>query len=214
MEENKKDKKKWWLLLLLLLLLFWWWWGNRKGVPVVVVNAPSEQTADEKQEPIVKCQTVVVAPRVTTELFAYTSGKTVRADYRVGAVTDEESFKTQIFYDGEWVYLWNPAMKFSNEPVVNPPGVKMKTSSFDYKVEQSPLDKVESFQDSGLSGDHLCKAWDDVDPVFELPKDVEFVESTEFATKLKGELDKICKTCEQMKTESVKLTCRKSLGCQ
>lgn len=213
MEEKKKDKKKWWLLLLLLLLLFWWW-GNMNRVPVATVKIPNEKVANENQEPIVKCQTVVVAPRVTTELFAYTSGNKVRADYRVGAVTDKESFKTQIFYDGEWVYLWNPAMKFSNEPVVNLPGVKMKIVSFDYKVEQSSLDEVESFQDSGLSGDHLCKVWDDVDPIFELPKDIEFIESSEFATKLKSELEKICKTCEQMKTESARLTCRKNLGCQ
>ncbi|OGH11157.1 MAG: hypothetical protein A2857_04090 [Candidatus Levybacteria bacterium RIFCSPHIGHO2_01_FULL_36_15] len=219
--ENKKKGSRKWLLLLFLLLFFLFAFffskSSLKTNPKINNNAvPDTKITTSQQEPtakIIKCQNTIVTPKVTTELFAYVSGNKTKLDYRIGATTEEDSFMTQILYDGQWVYIWNPAIRFdNNQKTTNPPGLKMKTTPFNYEIDLTKLNVVDSLSDG--SGDRLCKEWDDVDPVFEIPSDIEFKESSETQNKIKNDLDKICQTCEQITNSSVNSTCRKNLGCQ
>ena len=213
MKDKIKGNKLLWLLLLFLLIFLLY----RFFSPPVVSRTSSDPANPQPtiSEQIIKCQNIVVSPRVTTELYTYVSGPKVRADYRIGAITNEDSFKTQIYFDGQWIYLWNPAMRFNNtDPVNNPPGIKIKSSQFDYKIETAELDKVNRFKDGQVSGDRLCTVWDDVDQPFSLPSDIEFIESSELSAKLKGELDRICRICDPINIDTVKSICRQNLSCQ
>jgi len=181
MEENKKSGKKklviLLLLLLFLLLMFYLLFRFIFSKPAKLNLSPTKsvsvetQVSDDKPsepEEIIKCQSVVVAPKTTIELFTYTSGKKILADYRIGATTNEDSFKIQILYDGEWVYLWKPPINFGQEPKPeNPPGLKMKIQDFNYDVNLTEIGSVERFGKSPLSGDHVCNQWDGLDSVFD-----------------------------------------------
>ena len=222
-ENNKKNKRRWLLVLLFLLLFFVFafffpGFTSRKSSKISNDTVPNTKiTADQQvlSTKIIKCQNTVVTPKVTTELYTYVSGDKTRADYRIGAIAEEDSFMTQILYDGEWVYIWNPSVRYdNNQKTDNPPGLKIKTNAFDYDVDLTQLNEVDPFSEGSVSGDRLCKEWDDVDPVFEIPADIEFTESPETQHKITNDLNKICQTCEQITSSSIKFTCRKNLGCE
>lgn len=225
MDVGQKHRRQYLLILFFIFLIFllfsFYKFFVSKSSVINPISSPTNtqiNTANNnpaKSERIIKCQTVVVAPKSTTELFTYQSGIQFRADYRVGATTNEASFKTQIYYDGNYLYLWQPPLNFGDEPKpTNPPGLKIKLSKFDYKINFSELGQVIRFGSSPLSGDHLCREWDDVDPVFELPSDFTFIEDVDAVNKIKTELAKICQVCEGAVSDDAKSACRQNLVCE
>lgn len=225
MKEDKKRSKKWLVLLFLLFLFLVFYFlfrfyfskpGLNKNISTVKLSTKPSVSISNPSEPekIIKCQTVVVTPKVTTELFTYVSGNKVRADYRIGANTEEGSFKTQIFYDGAQVHMWKPPAYYGGPKPENPRGIKMKIPEFKYNINLTELDKVERFGNSPVSGDHLCSEWDGVDSVFEVPSDFELDETTDAQTKIEEELNKICKICEGAGTDDIKTACQKNLVCE
>lgn len=215
-KENKKGNKKWLVILLLLFLFFVFYFLYRFYSPKPTSNKYTPTATSNLSEPekAIKCQTVVVTPKVTTELFTYVSGNKVRADYRVGATSEADSFKTQIYYDGTQVYMWKPPIYYGGTKPENPKGLKMKVSGYKYDVNLTELGAVERFGSSPLSGDHLCSEWDGVDSVFEVPSDFEFDETNDAQTKITEELNKICQICQGAGTDELKSTCRKNLVCE
>lgn len=214
-----KNKK---LILIFILLLFLFLIvvvyiklkGNTNNINNAVNQAQSVKNTPVVPAEIIKCQNVVVTGGTTVELFTYTSGRKVRADYRVSTTKEETSYTTQIFYDGEFAYLWNPARKYDpTEKVENPPGMKIKETTSGLKIDQTELDKVEEFSGGGISGDRLCKKWDDVDPVFELPKDTQFNESPDTNKQIQESINKVCKICEPVLDQDTKASCMKNLSC-
>lgn len=221
-----KNKKLLFLLLLLLLIvifiLFYFFLFSNKselqnqGKKFSDSESQTATDTNAKTEPeeIIKCQNVVVTPGKTVELFTYVSGKTMKADYRVAARTEEEAVNSQILYDGEWLYVWsNPNRYDTVTKVENPPGLKMKTSAFELKIPSFVKGQVERFGAGQFSGDRLCNDWDDVDPVFEVPSDFVFNETADTAKKVQGDIANICTVCEKSVDETAKTSCRQNLGC-
>ncbi|MFA5828702.1 MAG: hypothetical protein WC841_05090 [Candidatus Shapirobacteria bacterium] len=226
MEDTKENKKnpKWliiFLLLFLLLALYFLYksfFSKKVTPPETIQKSPATETkladTDEiKPQKIIKCQSVVISPKSTIELFTYMSGDKIRADYRISATSEENSFKTQIFYDGGQVYVWNPPIYYGGPKPENPSGQKMKLSDFRFNVDISELGVLKRFGSAPLSGDHLCSDWDDVDPVFEVPFDFQFVDSADINSTITDELKRICQICEGAGSDDLKSTCRKNLVC-
>jgi hypothetical protein len=222
--ENKKGRKKWLLLLLLLLFFLVLFWVYRSFVTKPDQNKPdnagvppaSIQVSDKgpsEPEKIIKCQSVVVALKATTELFTYIAGNKVMADYRVGATSNEESFKVQILNDNGQVYMWEPPIYFGGPKPENPRGFKMKAPDFKYDVNVTTEDTVERFGKSPLSGDHVCYEWDGTDSVFQIPSDFEFDESEDIKIKVSEKLSRVCQVCEAASSEDIRAACRKNLVC-
>lgn len=226
MKEDKRQNRSFLVFLLLLFLFFVFYFllrpyflkpGFNKNISTSgTFTKPSISTSNPpaETEKVIKCQTVVVTPKVTTELFTYVSGNKVRADYRVGASSEEDSFKTQIFYDEAQVYMWKPPAYYGGPKPENPRGIKTETPEFKYNINLTEMDMVERFGSSPLSGDHLCSEWDGVDSVFEVPSDFEFDEAGDTRTKISEELGRICQICEGAVTTELKSTCRRNLVCE
>ncbi|MFA6250404.1 MAG: hypothetical protein WC686_02740 [Candidatus Shapirobacteria bacterium] len=226
MEEAKvnKNSNKWLVLLFILFLLFTYRFVYKSPTqtklsrPDISQISPVTQTKlvntdQSTPQKTIKCQSVVVGSKSTTELFTYISGNKVRADYRIGATTEEDSSKIQILYLDGQLYLWKPPIYYGGPKPDNPPGDKMTLSDFEFDVDVSKLGVVQRFGNTPLSGDHLCSEWDDVDPVFEVPSDFKFEETADINSKIAGELKKICQTCDGAGSEDVRSTCRKNLVC-
>lgn len=175
-------------------------------------NYESTITPTNLPQKIIKCQNVVVTPETTVELFTYQSGNKVRYDYRVSARTDEESFTSQILFNDQSLYFWNPSKRYTGNEV-NPPGIKTNKTTLKSDIKIDNLDEIIRFGTSGFSGDRLCKEWDDIDPVFEVPLDVTFNESPDTLNRVQENVIKICKVCENSNDESLKTICKKNLGC-
>jgi len=215
-----KDKKTIIFVALILLIVFFVIRSSsvkkNSTQSGTVKNVSDQETKKEPEKTsgeIIKCQNTVTAPATTVQLYTYTSGNKVRLDYRVGTMDETTSNKNQALYDGSTLYVWSPAMKYSNEKVENPNGVKNQVSGFDLKIDLSVLDTVDKFNDSKVWGDRICMKWDDVDSSFEVPTDVRFDQSGTAETKLKENMAKTCEICNQIMDETAKTSCKKYLLC-
>ncbi|KKT72513.1 MAG: hypothetical protein UW68_C0035G0003 [Candidatus Collierbacteria bacterium GW2011_GWB1_44_6] len=204
------------LLLLFFLVLFWVYRSFVTRPDKTVVTPASIQVSDKglsEPEKIIKCQSVVVALKATTELFTYIAGNKVMADYRIGATSNEESFKVQILNNNGQVYMWEPPIYFGGPKPENPRGLKAKAPDFKYDVNLTTEDTVERFGKSPLSGDHVCYEWDGTDSVFQVPSDFEFDESEDIKLKVREKLSRVCQVCETASSEEIRAACRKNLVC-
>ncbi len=114
--------------------------------------------------------------------------------------------------DKEWVYTWNNT---------TPTGIKAKISDIpDTKNETQDYlenNKEEKGQiiDTKEKMDYKCSAWNVDNSKFELPKNIEFKDTSEimkdFVQKENGE--GVCKACDMAPDEKTKTECKKSLGC-
>lgn len=159
---------------------------------------------------IIKCQNVVVTPQITTELFTYVSGKKIRMDYRMSATTEEKSGNHQVFYDGAWLYIWDRGVN-DLAPV---DGLKSRVGSFAINSDTGTLGEVKAFKNGQMSGDRMCNIWDDVDPVFEVPKNVTFVESTDAMKIWQDRLNAVCEICGKVPDDEAPSVCQKNLSCK
>lgn len=201
-------------LLLLLCIMYFIFSRNRvvidKGtgiLPGTINVTPQENPVNEN---IIKCQNVVVTPEITTELFTYVSGKKVRMDYRMSATSEEKSGNHQAFYDGEWLYIWDRGVN-DLAPV---DGMKSRVGSFAINSDVGTLGEVKAFKGGKMSGDRMCNTWDDVDPVFDVPKNVTFVESADVIKIWQERLYVICEICGQVPDEEAPSVCQKNLSCK
>lgn len=159
---------------------------------------------------IIKCQNVVVTPQITTELFTYVSGKKVRMDYRMSATSEEKSGNHQALYDGEWVYIWDRGVN----DLAPADGLKTRVGSFVINSDIGILGEVKAFKNGNMSGDRMCNKWDDVDPVFEVPKNVTFTESIDTEKIWRERLDAVCTICGKVSDEEAPSVCQKNLSCK
>lgn len=200
-------------VILVLLMLFFYRRAKAPAPPSS--SSPQPSVAEQvSNSPITKCQNVVVTPGATVELFTYVSDSQTRYDYRVAARSEEESINLQVLSTGGYLYVWNVPHRYTNDTVPNPPGKKIKLTAAPLKQTISPLDQVVRFGAAGFSGDKLCSIWDDVDPVFEVPPAVEFVEGEDTTQKLAEDLTQICQICAQSTDDQLASTCRQNLSCQ
>ncbi|MEK7060706.1 MAG: hypothetical protein AAB937_00535 [Patescibacteria group bacterium] len=205
-----KKKNIFFILLLLLLFCFIYFIFFRTRVSQNKETATNPTTVNEiKREDIVKCQNVVVTPQITTELFTYVSGKKIRLDYRMSATTEEKTGNHQVFYDGVWLYIWDRGV--NDIEAVN--GLKKRVVTFTINEDVGTLGKVETFKSGQMSGDRMCNTWDDVDPVFEVPKNVTFTEAIDTEKIWREQLDAICTICGTVPDEEKPSICQKNLSC-
>jgi len=202
---------------IILVLLFLFFFMRRAKAPTLPNSSPSPTPSTQEISPastITKCQNVVVTPGNTVELFTYQADGQTRLDYRIAARSEEESLNLQVLYVNNYLYVWNQPHRYTNDPVPSPPGKRLKISQLPLTSTISTLDQVERFGASGFSGDKLCTIWDGVDPVFEVPKDVDFVEGDDTTQKLSDDLAKICQVCAKTEDDKLASTCRQNLSCQ
>ncbi len=229
MRENPKKSRKRSLVVIIMVCLFgliglfyWFTVRTKQSVnlitPTSVLSQPTNNTdtqvnTESATETVTKCQSIVVAPQVTTELYLYIAGKKIRADYRIGASTEEASFKTQILSDGSAVYLWKPPLYFGGIKPENPHGLTVREPFSLFQPKITELGLVERFGQSPLSGDYVCTDWDGVDPVFEVPSDFVFETTGTTSAEITEELTRICQICENANSAEDKSICRKNLLC-
>lgn len=213
---NKDRKKSIFLIICLLLLAMFLFSSCNKKTSTdkpPTPNEPKKLVATPTPAEIIKCQNVVVTAGETVELFTYQSDKLVRFDYRVAARSEEKAINLQVLSDGEWLHAWNQPHRYNNDPVVNPPGKKVKLTSQPLKIIQTKIDEIVRLSGPNLSGDKLCKVWDDVDPVFQVPTDFEFTETDKVNQMIQNDLEKICQVCTKTTDEKVASVCRQNLSC-
>ncbi|KKU46230.1 MAG: hypothetical protein UX62_C0016G0005 [Microgenomates group bacterium GW2011_GWA2_46_7] len=201
--------------VILVLLFLFYYIRSLSPITKEIPPRPSPSAEESVQNsPITKCQNVVVSPGTTVELFTYQSDSQTRYDYRVAAMSEEDAINLQVLTTGGYLYVWNQPHRYTNDPVPNPPGKKIKLAEFPFANTISALDQVIRFGASGFSGDKLCTLWDDVDPVFEVPRLVDFVEGDDTTQKLADDLAKICQICAKTPDDRLASTCRQNLSCQ
>lgn len=210
------------LLVLLLLCGFYFIFfhnrvsSNKEAITksdttnVTKQEASTTDSDKEASRDIIKCQNVVVTPQITTELFTYVSGKKVRMDYRMSATSEEKSGNHQAFYDGVWVYIWDRGVN-DLAPV---DGLKTRVGSFAINNDTGTLGEVKAFKSGNMSGDRMCNKWDDVDPVFEVPKNVTFTQSPDTEKIWRERLDAVCMICSKVPDEEAPSVCQKNLSCK
>lgn len=199
-------------IILVLLMLFFY----------RLVKAPAPTLPSPRPSPsmlvsnsvITKCQNVVVTPGTTVELFTYHSDNQTRFDYRVAARSEEEAVNFQVLSTGNYLYVWDVPPRYTNDPVPNSPGYKLKLAEFPLVQTVTTQDQVIRFGAASFSGDKLCTIWDGTDSVFEVPKTVDFAEGDGTIQKLNEYLAKICRVCAQSNDDQLALTCRQNLSCQ
>ena len=201
-------------IILVLLMLFFYRRARSPSLPLSTPPVSPPVATPAKTAVITKCQNVVVTPGTTVELFTYQTDEQTRYDYRVAAMSEEEAINLQVLSTGGYLYVWNQPHRYSNDPVPNSPGKKLKLAKSPLSNTLSPLDQVIRFGASGFSGDKLCSVWDDVDPVFQVPQTVDFVEGDDTTQKLTDDLAKICQICAKSKDDQLATTCRQNLSCQ
>jgi len=228
---NNKNKSKKIIILIILLLplaiIFFAWkalaptlnttnsntsTANTKLTPTPQIE--EEKITQEEPEQIIKCQRIVVSPTKTIELFAYFSGRKIKLDYRIAAATEADAKKTQILYDGDTLYAWNPPFNYGGEKPANPDGLKGKTADFKVNIDTSVLDEVKRFSAPPYSGDFMCKIWDEGDYVFDLPDDFKFNETTDINTKVEQEIGQLCDVCAALQDATQQSECKQNLGCE
>lgn len=201
-------------IILVLLMLFLYRQAKAPGPSSSAPRSSPVLVATSTPATITKCQNVVVTPGTTVELFTYRSDDQTRFDYRVAAMSEEESINLQVLAIGGYLYVWNTPHRYTNDPVPNSSGYKTKLGEFPLSQTITPLDQVVRFGASSFSGDKLCSIWDDVDPVFDVPTNVDFTVSDDTTQKLADDLAKICGICAKTTDDQLASTCRQNLSCR
>lgn len=199
-------------IILVLLMLFYYRMVKAPApTPPSVHPSPSVTVSNS---PITKCQNVVVTPGTTVELFTYHSDNQTRFDYRVAARSEEEALNLQVLSTGGYLYVWNIPPRYTNDPIPNSPGNRLKLNKFPLEQTITALDQVIRFGTGSFSGDKLCTIWDGTDSVFEVPKTVDFAQGDNTIQKLSEYLGKICGICAKSNDDQMARTCRQNLSCQ
>lgn len=199
------------IILVLLMLFFYRLVKAPSPTPPSVRTSPSATVSDSA---ITKCQNVVVTPATTVELFTYHSDGQTRFDYRVATRSEEEALNLQVLSTGGYLYVWDVPPRYTNDPIPNSPGYKLKLAEFPLVQTVTTQDQVIRFGTAGFSGDKLCTIWEGTDSVFEVPKTVDFAESDDTTQELSEYLAKICKICAGSSDNQLVSTCRQNLSCQ
>lgn len=199
------------IILVLLMLFFYGLVKAPSPTPPSVRPSPSATVSDS---PVTKCQNVVVTPTTTVELFTYHSDGQTRFDYRVAARSEDEVVNLQVLSTGGYLYVWDVPPRYTNDPLPNSSGYKLKLAEFPLVQTVTTTDQVIRFGAAGFSGDKLCTIWDGTDSVFEVPKTVNFAQGDDTTQKLSEYLAKICKICAQSSDDQLALTCQQNLSCQ
>ena len=188
---------------------------NSVGTIPLPTTSPSE-AADQadSSKPIITCQNTVITGKTTTELYTYTSESKFRADYRIKTNDNQVHYSSQIYFDGGNIYSWNPTVIFDpQKDTVNTSGFFKRAVTFHFDTGSSTLNTITRFNDSGVSGVRVCKDFAPPEPVFQLPFNIQFMETPEYLKEIRANIRGICKPCTGIRDTKAADTCRQFLGC-
>ena len=180
--------------------------------------SPPEETeataSADSSKPIITCQNTVTTAETTTELYTYTFESKFRADYRIKTNDDQVSYSSQIYFDGGNIYAWNPTIIFDpQKDTVNTSGFFKRAIQFHFDTGADVLNTITRFDNSGVSGVHVCKELAPSEPVFQLPFNIQFTEDPDYLKKIRANIRGICRPCAQIRDENSAAMCKKDLGC-
>lgn len=201
-------KKTIFLLVLTIFLV-----GCAKKSQPVNQNKIQNNNIQNIEEKIIKCQNVIVTTKKTVELFTYSSGKKLFAEYRISSSDEGESYTYKILFDNINLYVWRSTGE-GIENDINAFAYQNKLVNLSFNIDISKLDEIRRFGTGGLdgfSGDRICYESDDI-YIFDIPKKIVFTEYIDIQNKMDEEKNKIIKICDLALTDSDKQTCQTFLG--